>query len=378
MSDSPRSAAVEIEAPVIRVEPPGPRSREVLKRVGRLAYPGLAEGLTPFAVARKRAYTVEDVDGNVYLDLASASASVPLGAGRDDLIDPAVAAIREIGNEDSHALVSELTAELAERLLDIAPASLTRFDIALNGTEAIEIAVKMMRRSTGQPVVIGFMGGYHGESTIAAALGAEHSEISRGLRGLVPGFMHVPYPHAYRTPFREPRPGGSGDSTVDYIRDHLLFHAVDPGEVAGVLIEPILGSGGCVTPPDAFWPALTELCEEHGWLLCLDEVKTGFGRSGHMFAGERWGLAARPGLPREGDGRRGDADRRGTRLGAGDGRLRRRPHRQHLVVAAGVVRRGAGDDRRLRARTRARERARAGAGRRRAARGDSRAVRRRR
>jgi 4-aminobutyrate aminotransferase-like enzyme len=290
MSDSPRSAAVEVEAPLIRVEPPGPRSREVLERVGRLAYPGLAEGLTPFAVARKRAYTVEDVDGNVYLDLASASASVPLGAGRDDLIDPAVAAIREIGNEDSHALVSELTAELAERLLDIAPASLTLFDIALNGTEAIEIAVKMMRRSTGRPVVIGFMGGYHGESTITAALGAEHSEISRGLRGLVPGFMHVPYPHAYRTPFREPRPGGSGDSTVDYIRDHLLFHAVDPGEVAGVLIEPILGSGGCVTPPDAFWPALTELCEEHGWLLCLDEVKTGFGRSGHMFAGERWGL----------------------------------------------------------------------------------------
>jgi 4-aminobutyrate aminotransferase-like enzyme len=290
MSDATRSLAAEPEAPVIRVEPPGPRSREVLERVGRLAYPGLSEGLTPFAVAQKRGYTVEDLDGNVYLDLASASASVPLGAGRDDLIEPAAEAIRELGNEDSHALVSELTAKLAERLIEITPPSLTRFDIALNGTEAIEIAVKMMRRATGRPVVIGFLGAYHGESTMTAALGAEHAEISRGLRGLVPGFVHVPYPHAYRSPFREPRPGGSGDSTVDYLRDQVLFHAVDPSEVAGVVIEPVLGSGGCVTPPDSFWPALTELCGEHGWLLCLDEVKTGFGRTGHLFAGERWGL----------------------------------------------------------------------------------------
>ena len=135
-----------------------------------------------------------------------------------------------------------------------------------------------------------FHGSYHGESTLTAALGAEAAEISRGLRGLVPGFVHVPYPHAYRTPLRDPRPGGSGDATVDYIRDHLLFHALDPSEVAGVVIEPVLGSGGCVAPPDAFWPALTELCREHDWLLCADEVKTGMGRSGELFAVERWGV----------------------------------------------------------------------------------------
>ncbi len=148
----------------------------------------------------------------------------------------------------------------------------------------------MMRRATGRPVIIGFHGSYHGESTTTAALGAEAAEISSGLRALVPGFAHVPYPHAYRSPFKEPRPGGSGDSTVDYIRDHLLFHALDPADVAGVVIEPILGSGGCVAPPDSFWPALTELCREHDWLLCADEVKSGMGRSGHLFAVERWGV----------------------------------------------------------------------------------------
>jgi 4-aminobutyrate aminotransferase-like enzyme len=284
------SAWESIEAPVIRVEPPGPRSREILGRIERRAYPGLSGGLAPFALAEKRAWTVTDADGNVYLDLASASASVPLGAGRVELIEPAVEALERFGNEDSHALASELMAELGERLLAIAPASSTRFDIALNGTEAVEIAIRMMRRATGRAVVIGFHGSYHGESTATAALGAEQAEISRGLRGLVPGFVHVPYPHPYRSPLRDPRPGGSGDATVDYLRDHVLFHALDPGEVAGVVIEPVLGSGGCVAPPDSFWPALTELCREHGWLLCTDEVKTGMGRSGHLLAGERWGL----------------------------------------------------------------------------------------
>ena len=279
-----------LEAPRMVVEPPGPKSREILARIEATAYPGLSHGLAPFALAGKRAWTVTDADDNVYLDLASASASVPLGAGREELLAPAIEALRAFGNEDSHALVSELTAELGERLLAIAPGEISRFDIALNGTEAVEIAVKMMRRSTGRPVVIGFLGGYHGESTTTAALGAEHSEISRGLRGLVPGFAHVPYPNPYRSPFREPRPGGSGDATVDYLRDHVLFHALDPSEVAGVVIEPLLGSGGCISPPQSFWTALAELCAEHEWLLCADEVKTGFGRAGHLLAIEPTGV----------------------------------------------------------------------------------------
>jgi len=102
--------------------------------------------------------------------------------------------------------------------------------------------------------------------------------------------MHVPYPNPYRSPFGPPRPGGTGDATVDYLRDHVLFHAIDPEEVAGVIIEPVVGSGGTLVPPDAFWPALVELCREFDWLLCADEVKSGFGRTGTMFAVEHWGV----------------------------------------------------------------------------------------
>lgn len=271
-------------------ELPGPNSAAALKRLRAVLYPGIGEHLAPFVLDRKSGSTLVDLDGNEYVDCASASASVPLGAAREDLIEPTVAAMRRFGNEDGHAISTELAADLAERLVALTPASLTRVAYALNGTEAIETAVKLMRRATGRPIVIGFLGGYHGETTITAALGAEENEISAGLRALVPGFAHVPYPNPYRSPFAPPRPGGSGDATVDYIRDHLLFHAIDPAEVAGVVIEPVLGSGGCVAPPDSFWPALTDLCQEHEWLLCADEVKTGLGRSGHLWAVERWGV----------------------------------------------------------------------------------------
>ena len=99
-----------------------------------------------------------------------------------------------------------------------------------------------MRRATGRQIVIGFMGGYHGEAGTAGAVGAETSDLSFGYRALMPGFVHVPYPNPYRTPFTA-RPGGSGDGTVDYLRDHVLHHAIDPREVAGFVIEPVMGSG---------------------------------------------------------------------------------------------------------------------------------------
>lgn len=269
---------------------PGPKCAAELARLREIVYPGTSGHLDPLVIASKSGYLVNDLDGNTFVDLVSSSASVPLGAGRDDLIDPLVDVMREIGNEDSHGVASYLMRPLAEKLLAITPDSLTRVDLGLNGTEAVETAVKMMRRATGRPMVLGFLGGYHGETSLTAVLGAEETEISKGIRPMATGFFHAPYPNPYRSPFASPRPGGSGDSTVDFIRDHLLFHAVDPEEVAGVLIEPILGSGGCVAPSQEFWDALVALCEEYGWLLAVDEVKTGFGRSGEMFAVDKWGL----------------------------------------------------------------------------------------
>ena len=275
--------------PRIVATPPGPRTRDILERQSTLLYRGLAEEVGPFVICRKSGYEVEDIDGNVYLDCVSAMASVPVGAARADITDAAVEALRRYGNEDTHYYSHEYVLPLAERLVAIAPGALTRVDIALNGTEAVETAVRFMRRATGRPIVIGFMGGYHGEAGTAGAIGAESSDLSFGYRALMPGFVHVPYPNPYRTPFTA-RAGGTGDGTVDYIRDHLLHHAIDPREVAGFVIEPVMGSGGCAAPPETFWPALADVCSEFGFLLCVDEVKTGFGRAGTMFAVERFGV----------------------------------------------------------------------------------------
>ncbi|HEV8087553.1 MAG TPA: aminotransferase class III-fold pyridoxal phosphate-dependent enzyme [Actinomycetota bacterium] len=278
-----------MNGPNVHTSLPGPDGAAILDDLSRVLYPGLAKDLGPFVIRRKDGSWIEDVDGNVFLDLISGMASVPLGAANKRIMDAAVEALRRTGLEDAHFYAHEYMLPLAEQLLDVAPEGLTRVDISLNGTEAVETMIRFARRATGRPIVIGFMGGYHGEAGTAGAVGAETSDLSAGYRALMPGFVHVPYPNPYRSPF-EARPGGTGDGTVDFIRDHLLFHAADPGEVAAIVIEPVLGSGGCVAPPPTFWTALTELCEEFGFLLAVDEVKSGYGRSGAMFAVQRWGV----------------------------------------------------------------------------------------
>jgi 4-aminobutyrate aminotransferase-like enzyme len=276
--------------PDIVVPPPGPKSRELIARQDRVLFKGLTACQEPFVMARKWGHVIEDVDGNTYLNLAIASGSMPLGPDYPKVLEPTMEALARFGNEDSMHVCTTPMLTLAESLLEIAPGNITRVAPALNGTEAVEAALKFMRRVTGRPMILSFMGQYHGESTATIGLGAQLADIGRGQRQLNPAFVHVPFPNPYRTPFTLPRPGGSGDATVDFIRDHVLFHLAHPEEIAGVMIEPVVGAGGVLIPPDSFWPALVDLCREHGWLLCADEVKSGMGRTGKMFAVEHWGV----------------------------------------------------------------------------------------
>ena len=217
----------------------------------------------------------------------------------------------------------------------------------------------MMRRATGRPVIIAFHGSYHGESTTTAALGAEAAEISRGLRGLVPGFVHVPYPHPYRTPFRDPRPGGSGDAHRRLPARPRPLPRARPGRGrrcdhrAGARLGRLrrsarrLLAGARRALPRARLAAVRRRGQD------------GDGPRGHAVRGRALGRRAGPDLPRQGAGRRRDADRRPARHRARAWQLRRRADRQHLGLAAGCVRGGAGDARALRARAGAGERARA-------------------
>ena len=190
------------DVPHIATPPPGPRTREVLERQKQVLYRGLAHEVGPVrhpaqvrlrdrGRRRQRLPRLRQRDGVG----ARSARRVPTSR------DAAIEALRRYGNEDAHYYSHEYMLPLAERLLAIAPGALSRVDIALNGTEAVETAIRFMRRATGRPIVIGFMGGYHGEAGTAGAVGAETSDLSFGYRALMPGFVHVPYPNPYRTPF---------------------------------------------------------------------------------------------------------------------------------------------------------------------------------
>ena len=151
--------------------------------------------------------------------------------------------------------------------------------------------MKLAREATGRPMILGFLGQYHGEATYLTAAGStDLSEVTSNSAQYVSGLVFAPYPNQFRAPFHK-GPGPYDDTIyVDYLEEVLLRHQVDPEQVAGVLIEPVLGEGGIVIPSADFWKRLDALCQRYGWVMIADEVQTGIGRCGTMFAVERWDL----------------------------------------------------------------------------------------
>jgi 4-aminobutyrate aminotransferase len=151
----------------------------------------------------------------------------------------------------------------------------------------VEGAIKLARFVTGRQRFIGFLGGFHGRSMGSLAFTASKYTQQIGFFPPMPGVTHVPYPHNYR-----PVLAGEdqGEAVLNYIENVLFRHNVPANEVAGILVEPILGEGGYIVPPDTFLPGLRRLCDRHGILLIADEVQSGAGRTGQMFAVEHWGV----------------------------------------------------------------------------------------
>ena len=245
----------------------------------------------PLVMARKSDWLIEDVDGNTFADHVSAWGSTPLGAKPAAAVAAAAAAQAEQGMEITDYVFSEPPLLLAERLVEIAPPGLTRVGPSISGTEAVETGVKLAREATGRPIILSFYGQYHGESTyLTAAASTDLSDVPSNSAQYVSGIVFAPYPNRFRAPFHS-GPGPYDDTIyVDFIEQYVLVHQVDPEQVAGVLIEPVVGEGGIVIPSAAFWQRLVALCKRFGWMLILDEVQTGLGRCGTMFAAELWDL----------------------------------------------------------------------------------------
>lgn len=271
---------------------PGPRSRAALERKDRVFEGPLRDAENvPFVIARKRGHVIEDLDGNTFADHVSAWGASPYGAQPPAVRDAVGAAWDRYGMEISQYVASEPVVALAERLVALAPRGITRVAPTVTGTEAVEGAVKLAREATGRPIVLGFLGQYHGESTyLTASASTDMPGNTSRVSQYVSGLVLVPYPQSFRVPFH--RAPGPHDDTLhlDYIRDWILRYQLEPDQIAGVLIEPVAGEAGILAPSQAFWDGLRELCARYGWKLILDEVQTCLGRCGTVFAAELWGL----------------------------------------------------------------------------------------
>ncbi len=278
--------------PAVHTELPGPRSAAQFARQAERFYTQMHLGeMMPFILDRKDDYVLHDLDGNSFADHMSAWGSTPYGAFPPTVRAAVDAAMDRYGMEISCFLQSEPVLELADRLVALAPEGITRVAPTVTGTEAVEGAIKMAREATGRPFILSFLGQYHGESThVVATASTEMPGESRGSAQFVPGFIFAPYPSTYRLPFR--RPGEEVDDTlvVDYIENWLLAHQVEADQIAAVLVEPIAGELGVNAPSAGFWEGLERLRREHGWLLISDEVQSGLGRCGPVWAGDLWDL----------------------------------------------------------------------------------------
>ncbi|MBI3491717.1 MAG: 4-aminobutyrate--2-oxoglutarate transaminase [Acidobacteria bacterium] len=268
----------------IRTEIPGPKSRALMRRRDAAVPRGLAHSVPVFA-ASADGVCVTDVDGNVYLDFAGGIGVMNVGHGAPSVI----AALREQAERFAHVGFAVLPYEsyisLAERLAALSPGAFPKKTLFVNsGAEAIENAIKIARHATGRPGVLCFEDGFHGRTLLALSVTSKVAPYKLGFGPFVSDVLRVPYAYCYRCAYRAEYPSCEF-TCVDQIEDQFKRHA-DPRTIAAVVVEPVLGEGGFVVPPRGYLSRLAALCRRHGIILIVDEVQTGFGRTGRLFACE--------------------------------------------------------------------------------------------
>jgi 4-aminobutyrate aminotransferase len=235
--------------------------------------------ITNLVVAKAHGAKFWTADGVEYIDFVSGVAVNAIGHTHPEVVK----AIQEQASQLIHLGLNygyfESTIRLAQKLAEITPGNLDTVFFSNSGAEAIEAAIKLARAATKRPNIIGFEGSFHGRTMGATSLTASSSKYRKNYEPLVGGIYHAPYP--------------AEEAEVQYClkRLHTLFELqVDPSQVAAIVIEPVLGEGGYVPAPSSFLQALRKISDEHGILLVFDEIQTGFGRTGKMFAAEHSGV----------------------------------------------------------------------------------------
>ena len=275
MSSGTSRIAGDRPVPHIVTELPGPNARAHVEFDETWTSPSLPRAY-PIVPIRGDGLTIEDIDGNLFLDFAAGIAVNSTGHAHPQV----VAAIKEQAAELIHFSASDfylpIYPEVCRELARIAPISgRVRAYLGNSGTEVVEASIKLARFATKRPYIVAFLGALHGRTYGSVSLTASKAKYHAGFGPLLPGIFHAPY------------------GKVEDLRwfDEVLFDKLAPAnEVAAIIVEPIQGEGGYVVPEDGFLQGLRDICDRHGILLIADEVQSGAGRTGKMWAVDHWGV----------------------------------------------------------------------------------------
>jgi 4-aminobutyrate aminotransferase / (S)-3-amino-2-methylpropionate transaminase / 5-aminovalerate transaminase len=272
----------------LRTEVPGPKSLELMRR-REAAVPRGVSHATPIFAARAEGVVLEDVDGNCFLDFAGGIGVLNVGHRAPRV----VAAIRQQLDQFVHTCFSvapyQKYVELAEKLNSLTPGTFAKKTLLVNsGAEAIENSIKIARAFTRRPAIICFEDAFHGRTLLAMSLTSKTHPYKAGFEPFATEIYRIPYAYCYRCSYGLQYPS-CGTFCAHHLED-AVKRVVAAESVAAVIVEPVLGEGGFVAPPQEFFKIIQEICARHKILLIADEVQTGFGRTGSMFASEHYGI----------------------------------------------------------------------------------------
>ena len=272
----------------LKTELPGPQSLALYAR-REAAVPRGPYNASEIFVKEGRGAVLTDVDGNQLLDFAGGIGCVNVGHANAEVVKAATAQLERFTHGCFHVTPYEAYVSLAERLNALVPGAFKKKTIFANsGAEAVENAVKIARAATGRPAVLAFEDAFHGRTLLALSLTSKVHPYKAGFGPFAPEIYRAPYAYCYRCSYNLTHPA-CGIACVDALEDFFKRY-VEADKLAAVIVEPVLGEGGFVVPPADYLPRLRALTEKHGILLIADEVQTGFGRTGKLFAVEHTGV----------------------------------------------------------------------------------------
>ena len=276
--------------PFLKTPLPGPKAKAIIDRDATFVSPSYTRAY-PLVIARGEGAVVEDVDGNLFLDCAAGIAVNSTGHSHPAVVKAIVEQAQKFLHMSGTDFYYEPQVRLAEAIASIVPIDGgVRSFFGNSGTEAVEAAIKLARYQSGRQFLIAFLGSFHGRTLGSLSLTASRAIQRKGFGPTTaPGVFHAPYADCYRCPAGL-TPEICQAECLAYLEDQVLVHLVAPEEVAALVVEPIQGEGGYIVPPKQFHQRLQDLARRHGILIIADEVQSGMGRTGRMFACEHFDL----------------------------------------------------------------------------------------